>query len=242
MEHLSADVAQLAELGVGDALDGTGIIYDLGVGHKEAGDIRPVFVDIGIQRRRRQRAGDVAAAAGEGVDAAVGHDAVEAGDDHPAAGGRPAEVLVALVLIYRAVQPELQPQGAVQKVKAQVVSHEPGGKILAPGHQLIGADALFHFGAERVELLLQRSGQMQGVPDLQIAAADHIEHAVAADAVLQVGVAQVQQVGDLMVVLEPLAGSTDHHHAAAGVSLHDGADLCELGLVRHGRAAEFQHF
>ena len=176
------------------------------------------------------------------MDAAVGHHAVEPGDDHPAPGGRTAEALVALLLVHRAVQPELQPQGAVQEIEAQIVGHEPGGEVFAPGHQLIGADALVHLGAQVVKFPLQRGGQAQRVPYLQIPAANHVEHAVAADAVLQVRVAQVQQVGDLMVVLEPLAGGADHHHPAAGVCLHDGAHLGELGLVRHGRTAEFQHF
>ena len=242
MKHLRADVAQLAQLRVGDALDGARVGHDLGIGHQEAGHVRPVLVHVGVQRRRRQRAGDVAAAAGEGVDAAVGQHAVEAGDDHPAAGGRPLQGLIADLLIHGAVHAEVQPHGAVQKIKAQIVGHEPRREVFAPAHQLVGGDALVHLLAQGVELLLQRGGQSQLVPDLQIAAAHHVEHRVAAAAVLQVGVAQIQQVGDLMVVLEPLTGGADHHHAAAGVGLHNGAHLAELLGVRHGRTAEFQHF
>ncbi len=58
---------------------GRGSFDDLGVGHEEAGHVRPVLVHIRVERGRGQRAGDVAAAAGEGLDRAVGHDAVKAG-------------------------------------------------------------------------------------------------------------------------------------------------------------------
>ena len=120
MEHLRSDIAELPQLGVGDALDGAGVLHDFGVGHKEAGDVGPVLVDVGVQRRRRQSAGDVAAAAGEGLDAAVGHGTVEAGDHHPAAGGSAAQGLVAGGLIHGTVQPEAKPADAVQKIVAQI--------------------------------------------------------------------------------------------------------------------------
>ncbi len=56
------------------------------IGHQDTGDIRPVFVNVRVQSRRRKRTGDVAAAAGEGFDVAVGHHAVENSwaNDHPA--------------------------------------------------------------------------------------------------------------------------------------------------------------
>ena len=241
VEHLRADVAQLPQLGVGDALDGAGIGDDLGVRHQEAGHVRPVLVHVGVQRGRRQRAGDVAAAAGEGVDGAVGQHAVEAGDHHTPPGGA-AQRLIACLLVHSAVHAEAEPQAAVQKVEAQIVRHNAGGEVFAPAHQLVSGNALVHPPAQGVEFLLQRRGQPQLIPYLQVAAANHVKDPVAADAVLQMCVAQVQQVGDLVILLKTLAGGTDHHHAAAGVALHDGAHLLQLVGVRHGGAAEFQHF
>ena len=242
MEHLRPDVAQLPQLRVGDTLDGLGVLYDLGVGHEEAGHIRPVLVHIGVQRCRRQRTGDVAAAPGKRMDAAVGHGPVEAGDHHPPPRRGAAQVLVAGLLIHRAVQPELQPQGAVQKVVAQIVRHQLRREILAPGHQLVGADALVHLSPQGVELRLDGCCQSQRIPDTHIAGADHLINGVAADAVLQMRVAKIQQVGDLVVVFIPLTGGADHHHAAAVVRPHDIPHLGELFFVRHGRAAEFQYF
>ena len=242
VEHLCADIAELAELGVGDALDGLGVLDDLGVRHQEAGHIRPVLVHVGVQRRRGQCAGDVAAAAGKRVDAAVGHGPVESRNDHPPARRGTAQVLIAGLLVYRAVQLELQPQGAVQKIKAQIVRHQLRREVLAAGYQLIGADALVHLLPQGGKLRLQRGLQPQRVADGHIAGADHVIDTVAADAVLQVCVAQIQQVRDLVVVLVPLTGGTDHHHAAAVVSPHNVPYLGELFFVRHGRAAEFQYF
>lgn len=63
MQHLRAAVGKLAQLAVGRALDGARMIDDAGIGHQNAGDIRPVFVDIRIQRRRGQRTRDIRAAA-----------------------------------------------------------------------------------------------------------------------------------------------------------------------------------
>ena len=241
MEHLRSDIAELPQLGVGDALDGAGVLHDLGVGHEEAGDVGPVFVDVGVQRRRRQSAGDVAAAAGEGLDAAVGHGPVEAGDHHPAAGGGAAQGLVAGGLIHGAVQPEAEPADAVQKIVAQIVRHEAGGEVLAPAHQLVLTDATVHLLPQGGELRLQRCGQVQLVPDGEIAAADHVEHSVTADAILQVGVAQIQQVRQFVVVPTALSGGADHHHTAAGVRVHNGLHLGKLMGVGHRGAAEFQY-
>ena len=242
MEHLCADIAELAELGVGDALDGLGVLDDLGVRHQEAGHIRPVLVHVGVQRRRGQCAGNVAAAAGKRVDAAVGHGPVESRNDHPPARRGTAQVLIAGLLVYRAVQLELQPQGAVQKIKAQIVRHQLRREVLAAGYQLIGADALVHLLPQGGKLRLQRGLQPQRVADGHIAGADHVIDTVAADAVLQMCVAQIQQVRDLVIVLIALACGAHDDDAAALVRGDDGADLFKLCGVRHGRSAEFQNF
>ena len=82
VKHLGTGVAQLPQLVIGDLGDGGRVIHNAGVGHEDAGYIRPVFIHVGIQRRRRQSPGDVGAAPGEGADFTVGHPAIKAGDDH----------------------------------------------------------------------------------------------------------------------------------------------------------------
>ena len=242
MEHLRSDIAELPQLGVGDALDGAGVLHDLGVGHEEAGDVSPVFVDVGVQRRRRQSAGDVAAAPGKGLDRAVRHGAVKARNHYPAAADRVTQRLIGSFLIHRAVQLEFQPQFAVQKVIAQIICHQPGGEILAPAHQLILTDALVHFPAQRLKFRLQIGFQFQLVPDVQIPPPNHVEHVVAGYAVFQMRIAQIQQIRQLVVAAEALSRRRNHYHPAAGIRLHDGLYLCKLMGVCHGGAAKFQHF
>ena len=55
-------------------------------------------------------------------------------------------------------------------------------------------------------------------------------------------VAEVEQIGDLVVVMRALACGRDDHDAARRVGVHDVGDLAVLRGVRHGRAAEFQNF
>ena len=144
---------------------------------------RPEEVFVNVAERRAAQADGC-----RNIEHAVGHGPVEAGDHHPAAGGGAAQGLVAGGLIHGTVQPEAEPADAVQKIVAQIVRHEAGGEVLAPAHQLVLTDATVHFLPQGGELRLQRCGQVQLVPDGEIAAADHVEHGVAADAVLQVGV------------------------------------------------------
>ena len=241
MEHLRADVAQLPQLRVGDALDGQRITDDPGIGHEEAGHIRPVFIYIRVQRRRRQRAGDVAAAPGEGLDGPVGHGAVKAGDHDPSAGGRTGEGFIAGLLVHGAVQIEFQPQLTVQKVVPQIVCHELRGKVLAPAHQLVLADALVHFAAQSVKLRLQIGLQPQVVPNFHVAGADHIKHIVAGHAVFQMRMAQIQQICQLMVIGKPLSGGGYDDHPPGRIGLHNALHFFKLPGVRHGGAAELQH-
>ena len=241
VEHLRADVAQLAQFTVGEMADGRGIVHDARVGHQNAGDVCPVFVDVGVQRRRCQRTGDVAAAAGEGTDAPVGHHAVEAGNDHAAVARGAAQRLVGRVGIHRAVEAELHPLGGVEELVAEVLGHQPRGEVFAARGQLVLFDALLHLRPQGVEVGIQVELQTAVVRDLEIARADHVENFLAAHAVFDVRGAEVQKVGDLVVAGKALAGRGHDDHAAGLVGLHDGLDLGELLGVGERRAAEFQN-
>ena len=146
-------------------------------------------------------------------------------------------------MIHGAVKLELQPQRRVQKGIAQIVRHQPCGEVFAPGGQILlirltGAHPL----PQGVELRIQVDGQAAVVGDLLIPLADQIENFLAADAVFQVSAAQIQKVGDLMVVLISFAGGGHHDNAAGVVALHNGLDLGKLHGVGHGGAAEFCYF
>ena len=241
VKHLGSDVAQLPQLRVGNALNGQRVLHNPGVRHEEARHIRPVFIHIRVQGRRRQGAGDVAAAPGKGLDAPVGHSAVKARDHHPPAGGRPGQDLVALLLVHRAVQVKLQPQLAVQEVVAQVVRHEPCREIFAPAHQLVLADACVHLLAQGGKLRFQVRFQPQVVPNLHVSRADHVEYRIAGHPVFKMCIAQIQQVRQLVVVGKPLSCGGNDDHPPGRVRLHNTLHLFKLLGVRHGGAAEFQH-
>ena len=229
MQHLRADEAQLAQLVIRDALDRQRVGHDARVCHEDAGHVCPVFVHVGIERRRRERAGDVAAAAGEGADLAVGRHAVKAGDDDAAAVGQ----------ALQRVELEAHPQLRVQKRVAEVVRHEQGGEIFAARHELLLRDAAAQLLAQHGELGLNVDVQAALVADGDVAIGDHLEDGVAAHAVLQVRVAQVQEIGELVVVRAALAGSGHDDHLPCGVGAHDVAHFFKLFGVRHRRAAEF---
>ena len=239
VQHLRADEAQLAQLVIRDALDRQRIGHDARVRHEDAGHVRPVFVHVGIERRRRERAGDVAAAAGEGADLAVGRHAVKAGDDDAAPLGQPLQRGVGRLLVDRAVKAEAHPQLRVEKRVAEVVRHEQGGEIFAARHELLLRDAAAQLLAQHVKLGLNVDAQPARVADGDVALADHLKDALAAHAVLQMRVAEVEEVCELVVVRVALSGSGHDDDPARGVGAHDVAHLFKLLGVRHRRAAEF---
>ena len=244
VKHLGAGVAQLPKLVVGDLGDGLGIVHDPGVGHENAGHVRPVFVHIRVQRRRGQCAGDVAAAPGEGMDGTVGHGAVEAGDHRAVAQQNlVAQCLVGRFPIYGAVHVEHHPVSRVHELEAKISRHQLGGEILAPADQLLlghvlRVDALF----QSVQLRLQCQIKPQLIPDIQVTGGDHVKNAAAIHAVLDVGIAQIEKVGQLMVIAEPFACGGDHHDPSLRVGQKDIPYLAVLAGIRHGAAAEFDYF
>ena len=127
--------------------------------------------------------------------------------------------------------------GGVDEGKPQVLGHEVGGEPLAAGdHVLRGV--LLDVAREGLELLGNRPLEAELVGDVLEALLDVGEKRRAVHVVLHVGVDQQEQVGDLVVTGEALAGGGDHHKAAVGVGLDDALDLAELLGRGDGRAAE----
>ena len=243
MKHLRAQIAQLPQLAVCHPANGRRVLHDAGVRHQDAGHVCPVLVHVGVQRRRRQRAGDIAAAPGQSHHSAVRHGAVETGDHHPLAVRRLAQGLIAGLLIHGAVKLELQPQGRVQKGIAQILRHQPGGEVLPPGGQILlirlaGAHPL----PQGVKLPVQVQSQPAVIGDLLIPLADQGKDLLTADAVFQVGAAQIQQIRDLMILLIPFTGGGHHDDAAGRIAFHNGLHFGKLHGIRHGGAAEFCYF
>ena len=167
VEHLGAGVAQLPELIVSNLGDGLGIVNDPGICHENTGNVGPVFVHIRIQGRSGQGTGDVGAATGEGLDPAVGHHAVEAGNHRAVALVQSSQSGIGSLLVHGGVELKLDPVGRVNEVKAQEACHQLGGEIFAPADQLIlrnglGVQPLLQCG----KLGFQIQIDVQFVPDL----------------------------------------------------------------------------
>lgn len=78
--------------------------------------------------------------------------------------------------------------------------------------------------------------------DLAVAVGEEGEDIIEADALDDVGLAKVKEVGDLGVLLVALAGGGGHDVAALRIGLDNGLDLAELRGVGEGGAAELADF
>ena len=241
MQDLRTEIAELAELGIGHAGDRFGVFHDPGVRHQNAGDVGPVLIDLRVQSRSSQSAGDIGASAGEGADVAVRSETVEAGNYDFSPLRKPLQRSIGKLLIDGAVHAEPQPFGGVHKIEAQIIGHQPGGEILAARGQSVLGNIVLQAVPDPRKLRFQIGRKAQIVPDLQIAGADHREYGVAGDPVAHMGMAEVEQIGDFVVLRHPLAGGGDDDDGTRRVCLHDGLDLCILRGARHGAAAKFQN-
>ena len=127
----------------------------------------------------------------------------------------------------------MQPKLRVEKVVAEEIGHELCRKIFAARDELILGYAGLYLLAQRGKLGVDIDRKPKLGADLAIAVGDHVEHRVAADAVLFVRMAQVQKIRKLVIVLEALAGRGNDDDLARRVCLDDGPDFSELSGVRH---------
>ena len=98
VEHAGAHVGQLPQLLICNGFDYFRILYDARIGHQHAGDVGPVLVHVGVNGFGHNGAGDVGAAPGEGLDAAVVFGPVEARDHGPLYIGKAFGQLMVRVL------------------------------------------------------------------------------------------------------------------------------------------------
>ena len=239
MQHLRAHVAQFAQLVIGDALDGVGVFDYARVCHEYAGNIRPVFVDVRSERRRGKRTRYVAAAAGENADAAVGHCAVKAGGDDFSACGEALKLRIGALGVDAAVKGKLQPQLRVEKIIAEEVRHQKRREIFSARDELVLGYAAFDLAAQRREPCVNVNAELKLRAYLAVTLRYHLKHRIAAHAVFLVRMAQIQKIGELVVVLKSLARRGHDDDAPRGVRVDDRFNFSELARVRHGRAAEF---
>ena len=125
----------------------------------------------------------------------------------------------------------------VQEGLAKVLCHELRGEPLAARDDILGRAAL-DLVDELVETLSHGKRKSELLDDVKIAPPYLPEEARAVDVVLDVGVHEEQQIGDLVVIAEAPTYGRDHHEAAVRVTLDDGLNLPELLGISDARAAE----
>ena len=104
MQHARAHIGKFAQLAIGDIANRFRIAHNARIGHQTAGNVRPVFIHVGLNRARNNRARDIAAAAGKGFDVAVRIASVKARHNRALMPGQQrAELFLCLI----AVQPPL---------------------------------------------------------------------------------------------------------------------------------------
>ena len=150
---------------------------------------------------------------------------------------------IGFFLIHGAVQVEFHPVGSVHKLEAQVGRHQLGGEIFAPADQFIPGNG---FGIQPLlqfqQLRFQLQGQPQLIPDIQVAGGNQIKNGAAIHTIFHMGVAQVQQVRQLVVTAETLACGRYNDDFALRVCHQDIPHLAVLTGIGHGGAAEFDNF
>lgn len=88
-----------------------------------------------------------------------------------------------------------------------------------------------HFGkavAHLRELRFDVDREAEFVADAAEAVGDHVEERQVVDVIGDVGLAEIEQVGDLVVALEALARGRGDDEAPGGIGLDDGLDFLEL--------------
>ena len=108
----------------------------------------------------------------------------------------------------------------IHKGQAEVLGHDVGGEPLAARDNVLGR-VLLDVCREGLELLGHRPLDAQLIGNVDEALLDVGEKGGAVHVVLDVGVHQEQEVGDLVVSREALAHGRDHHEAAIGICLDD---------------------
>ena len=237
-----AHIGKLAQLAVGDIVDNVRMLDDARVGRQHAGHVRPVLIQLCAHRAGHDRARHVGATAGEGMDGAVGHCAVEAGDDGAVdADEGVADGCVRGLGVKGAVCAEQDHLRRVDKGKAEIGRQQSGVQIFAAAGHIVAlrrsAQVCFDGGKVRREIDLQ----LQLGDDIGKALPDLIERGGKILPGAGGVIAAVEQVRDLRIAGKALAGRGGDDVAAAGIFTDDGRDLFKLTGGRQRAAAEFHN-
>jgi hypothetical protein len=240
VEHACAHVGKLAQLGIGDNADSLGILNDTGVSHQESAYVCPVLVEVHLRSLCDNGAGEVGAAAGEGLDGAVGHRAVESGNNRLGSlVEKRAQACVGDVGVEVALVVEEDGARSVNELIAEVICQHDTVQVLAAAGSVIASDSSAEVLADLREFLVQAEGKSQVGDDTVVALPDGCEgfrKILALNRYLII--AAVQHIGDLGVLLEALSGRGGNDVTSFGVGVNYISDLLKLLCVGERASAE----
>ena len=243
VEHGRAHVRKLAKLSVGDGLDGTWIVDNSGVCHKEARNVGPVLVQIGIKCARNNRARNIRAAARKCLDGSVGHNSVKSGNYRGSVLHKLlTHSLICLFLVERAVILEVDNVLSVDKVELEVLCKNERVEIFTAACRKVTAGAVHHsilyvFKLTR-DIEIESESFDDGIVSVGYLCVKLVDILVVTD----LFVALVKHICDLGIFLESLAGRRRNYVTAVGVSLDYACYLLEMLGVRKRTSAEFYYF
>ena len=206
------------------------------VGAHQAVHVRPVFVETRAEGGGDPRAGNVRAAAGEGLNFAVGAASVKAGNHR--AGIAPRHFLngdAGFRRVHATARVEVNQLRRVHEGQAGAAGEEHGAQALALGRGAIPGEG--RVGGEGIEQAVHGNGQRFG--DFLIARANGRENQAVVAALGGAGVGQQQKIRHLVVHAVAAAGRGEHDKPRPRRGGDQRAHAAEAVRVGHGAAAEF---
>ena len=243
MEHRGAHIGKLPQFFIGDAVDFFRILHDPRIRHEKAGNIRPVFIEIGTGRRGDNRTRHIRAAPGKGLDAAIRHASIKPGNHSPSRLQKPRLHMVdGLGGVVFSALIEKHHFGGVDKFISQKVCQKKPIQIFAPARRIVLGSALHDVFPDGFQIFLDGNAQMKGIPDAHISLKDFPENLRRIMPILHGLLEHIQQIGHLCIVTVPLARRRRHNIAPLRVRLDNFLNFLQLGGVRQRTAPKFGHY
>ena len=152
MKHGGAHIGKLPQFGIGNGLDDLGILHNAGIRHEKPGNIRPVFIHVRLNGPCHNGTGNIAAATGEGFNAAVPLSSIKAGNHHVNLGGKLLGPVLRGFIVIGAVGVEADQLRSVIEGEAQIVCKEQTVEVFSAAGRIVGGSAVFDVFLNGVEL------------------------------------------------------------------------------------------
>lgn len=185
------------------------------VGHQTAGNVRPVFIHVGLNRARNNRARDIAAAAGKGFDVAVRIASVKARHNRALMSGQQrAELFLCLI----AVQPPLFVKEnallRIDEIPAEIICQQNAVEVFAPAGGVIRARAELNVAAHFIQIPIQINRQPKLLRNAVVARANRIKSRREIAAGRRQAVALIKQIGHFDIGGSAFARRARHDQCA----------------------------